>query len=294
MASIEALNIPLNLSLIAKARPVQSASSIKGGNDMPRQQWGRAGSAVLVAILVSVVGIDAAAAQGSTIFQATIGESGQKTPEVSTEEVRRVLADGSAIVLDSRKRSEYVAGHIAGAKNVAPEAGAPPSAVVAAVEVLVGGDKGKALVLYCNGPHCQASRQLGEQLAAAGFSNVRRYQLGIPMWRTLSGPVEIELEGIQRIYGIDRTTVFFDARDPEDFTKGSLDGAHNVPVDKPGSLEKAPLPRDDFNTRVILFGRDGAQARKLADLIGKTPYQNVSFFPGTFEALAAALKAKAN
>ena len=101
---------------------------------MPRQQWRRAGAGVLVAALISLGGIDAAAAQGTTIFQATIGESGQKTPEVSTEEVRRVLADGSAIVLDSRKRSEYVAGHIAGAKNVALEAGAPPSAIVGAVE----------------------------------------------------------------------------------------------------------------------------------------------------------------
>jgi rhodanese-related sulfurtransferase len=258
---------------------------------MPRQQWRLASAAVLVAALISMMAIDAAA-QGNTIFQATIGESGQKTPEVSTEEVRRVLADGSAIVLDSRKRSEYVAGHIAGAKNVVPEAGAPPSAIVAAVEALVGGDKGKALVLYCNGPHCQASRQLGEQLTAAGFTNVRRYQLGIPMWRTLSGPVEIALDGIQRVYGIDRTAVFFDARDPEDFAKGSLDSAHNVPVDRLGSLEKAPLPRDDFNTRVILFGRDGAQARKLADFIAKTPYQNVSYFPGTYETLAAAVKAK--
>jgi rhodanese-related sulfurtransferase len=86
--------------------------------------------------------------------------------------------------------------------------------------------------------------------------------------------------------------VFFDARDPEEFSKGSLAGAHNVPVDKPGAMEKAPLPRDDFNTRVILFGREAAQARKLADLIGKTPYQNVSYFPGTYESLAAALKAK--
>ena len=260
---------------------------------MPRQQLRRTGAAVLMAILVGVAGIDAAAAQGGTIFQATIGKSGQKTPEASTEEVLRVLADGSAIVLNSRKRSEYVAGHIAGARNAAIEAGAPPAAVVAAVETLVGGDKAKALVLYCNGPHCQASRQLGEQLAAAGFTNVRRYQLGMPMWRTLSGPVEIELEGVQRIYGIDRTAVFFDGRAAEDFAKGSLDGAHNVPVDQPDSVAKAPLPRDDFNTRVILFGRDGAQARKLADLIGKTPYQNVSFFPGTYEALASAMKAKA-
>src|SRR5262249_43798313 len=156
---------------------------------------------------------------------------------------------------------------------------------------VAGGDKGKALLLYCNGPHCQASRQLGEQLAAAGFTNVRRYQLGIPMWRTLSGPVEIELEGVQRIFGIDRTAVFFDAHDPEEFAKGRLAGAHNVPIDK-GGIEKAPLPRDDFNTRVVLFGHDAAQARRLADAIGRTPYQNVSYFPGTFEGLAAAVKAK--
>jgi len=243
-------------------------------------------------IVLAVVGT--AIAQGGTIDQATIGETNQQTLEVSTDDVRRILADGSAIVLDSRKRSEYVAGHIAGAQNVAPEAGTPPSAHVAAIERLVGGDKGKALVLYCNGPHCQASRQLGDQLVAAGFTNVRRYQLGIPVWRALSGPVEIEAEGIARIFGIDRTVVYFDARDAEEFAKGSLPGAHNVPVDKlgAGGLEKAPLPRDDFNTRIVLFGRDAAQARRLADLIGKTPYQNVAYFPGTVDALMAAVRPK--
>jgi rhodanese-related sulfurtransferase len=81
-----------------------------------------------------------------------------------------------------------VAGHIAGAKNVAPEPGSPPAAFIAAVERLVGGDKAKPLVLYCNGQYCRASRQLSEQLIDAGFTNVRRYQLGIPMWRALNGP----------------------------------------------------------------------------------------------------------
>jgi len=64
---------------------------------------------------------------------------------------------------------EYVAGHIPGALNL----DAPASAAVASVERLVSGDKSKALVLYCNGPFCQASRQLSEQLVAAGFTNVR-------------------------------------------------------------------------------------------------------------------------
>jgi len=113
------------------------------------------------------------------------------------------------------------------------------------------------------------------------------------MWRTLNGPVEIELEGIARIYGVDRTAVYFDGRSAEEFSKGSVPGAHNIPIDTTSRVllgAKAPTLLDDFNTRIILFGRDGAQARKLAEAVSKTPFQNVSYFPGSFEVLAAALQ----
>ena len=227
-------------------------------------------------------------AQGGNIYEATLGEPNQITPEVSTEQLRRILADGSAIVIDARKHSEYVAGHIPGTGNV--DATLPQS--VASVERLVKGDKKKALVLYCNGPFCQASKQLGEQLVAAGFTQVRRYQLGMPIWRALGGPTEIELEGIVRIYKVDQTAVFFDARSAEEFAKGSLPGAHNVPADNLSSdaLKNAPLPKDDFNTRIVLFGRDAAQARALADALSTRPWHNVTYFPGTFETLRTAIK----
>jgi rhodanese-related sulfurtransferase len=221
-----------------------------------------------------------------SVFQATLAETNQKTPEANTADVQRALADGSAIVVDSRKRAEYVGGHIAGATNA--------SSVDEMLKV-VNGDKGNAIILYCNGQHCQASRNLSGELVAAGFTNVRRYQLGIPMWRALNGPVEIELEGIVRIFGADRTAVYFDARSSEEFARGTLPGAHNIPIDNTSRValgEKAPALQNDFNIRIILFGRDGAQGRKLADAVGKTPYQNVSYFPGTFEALAAAVKTR--
>lgn len=226
-------------------------------------------------------------AQAGSVYKATLAEANQKTQEVSTEEVRRILADGSAVVLDARPRQEYVAGHVPGARNL----DAPAGGTVAAVERLVSGDKSKPLVVYCNGPFCMQSRRLSEQLVAAGFTNVRRYQLGIPIWRALGGPTEIELEGIVRIFNVDRTAVYFDARSPEEFAKGSLPGAHNVPAEPlaSGALEKA-LPRDDFNTRIVLFGRDAAQARALADALSKRPWHNVTYFPGTFESLRAAIK----
>lgn len=253
-----------------------------------RKGIARLGLAVMMTL--GVVGM--ASAQGGSIYQATLAEPNQKTQEVSTEQVRRILADGSAIILDTRQRSEYVAGHIPGARNVALPPETPSAEYVAAVERLVDGDKNKALVVYCSGPFCQASRRVGEQLVAAGFTNVRRYQLGIPIWRALGGPTEIELEGILRIYKVDQTAVFFDARSAEEFAKGGLPGAQNIPVNTlaSGGLQKAPLPHDDYNTRIVLFGRDSAQARTLADAFSKNARHNVMYFPGTFEALRAAIK----
>jgi len=243
-----------------------------------------AGLALATTVTLGVT--NAASAQGGSIYQATVAEPNQKTREISTEDLRRIMADGSALLLDARTPAEYAAGHIPGARD----AGGPSA--VATVEKLVGGDKGKPLVLYCNGPFCRASRRLGEQLVAAGFTDVRRYQLGMPIWRALGGPTEIELEGVLRVYGHDQTAVFLDARSAKEFAQGSLPGAQNVPADElaSGALKKAPLPVDDFNRRVVLFGDDAGQARALADALSKRPWHNVSYFAGSFEALSAAIK----
>ena len=104
----------------------------------------------------------------------------------------------------------------------------------------------------------------------------------------------IELGGIKRVVEGDRTAVFIDARAAEEFAKGSLPGALSAPVEDvvSGKLKKIDLPEDDFNRRVILFGRDGAQTRRLAEFMSKRPWHNVAYFPGTFEELSAALNAK--
>jgi rhodanese-related sulfurtransferase len=248
-------------------------------------------------VMMLTLATNGAHAQGASIFQATLAETNQRTQEVSTEELRRILADRSAIVLDTRSRPEFEAGHIPGARVLDGSA----SADAAAIERMVGGDKSKALVLYCNGPFCGASRRAGDQLVAAGFTNVRRYQLGIPIWRALGGPTEIERRGIVRVFKFDRTAVFIDARSPQEFAKGTLPEARNLTTENAdatikklaaGKLDNAPLPVDDFNRRIILFGRDAAQARELADLLSKRPWHNVAYFPGSFETLAAAIRGK--
>ena len=170
---------------------------------------GRSGAAtVLVAVLLLLVAAGAAGAQGPSIYRTTLEEANQKTPEVSTDELKRVLANGSAVVLDTRPHLEYAMSHIPDARNVAPKAGVSMSMYVsdvAEIERLVGGDRTKPLILYCNGPFCGKSKRVSEELLAAGFTNVRRYQLGIPVWRALVGLTEIELEAVQHVIQKDRT-----------------------------------------------------------------------------------------
>src|SRR6266849_7849035 len=111
-------------------------------------------SAVVSITLAAALTVIAVPAFAQSVFQATLAETNQKTPEANTADVQRALAGGSAIVVDSRKRAEYVAGHIAGAKNA--------NSLDEMLKV-VSGDKGRAIILYCNGQHflCYARRSTG-------------------------------------------------------------------------------------------------------------------------------------
>jgi len=243
------------------------------------------------------------AQSGTSILQGTLLEPNQKTLEVSTEELRKILADRQSLVLDARPFMEYAVSHIPGTLNVSAKPGVPMSLYVSDVkeiERLVGGDKTKSLVLYCNGPYCGKSKRLSEELLGAGFTSVRRYQLGIPVWRALGGLTQIEIEAVTYVHASDRTAVFLDARDPQEFSAGSLSGARNLPASgvKPGKdvgeVKKAKdngrLPMEDHNTRIVVFGRDGAQARLVAEAVVNEAFHNVAFYDGLFATIKVATR----
>ncbi len=221
------------------------------------------------------------------ILHATLADQGCKTPEISTDEMRRILAAGGTLVADSRPRPQFDAGYIPGAVCL----DAAPEAQVAAVERLTGGDRTRPIVVYCNGPHCQQSRRLGDELAAAGYANTKRYQLGISVWRAMGGPTAVGLDWIERVCEHDEMAVLIDVRAATAFRAGSLPRARNAPVDDiaAGLSPVTGMPSDDFNRRVILFGADGAQARRLAEILRQRPWANVSYFDGSYADIAAAL-----
>src|SRR5262249_43083293 len=168
-----------------------------------------------------------------TIYQTTLEELSQRTSEVSTADLRRILADGSATVFDARPPREYAISHIPGAVNVRGKPGRPMSQYVpdaGEIARALDGNTSSGIVLYCSGPFCGRSKRLSEELLAAGFTNVRRYQLGMPVWRALGGSTQIELEAVAYVHDVDRSAVFIDARDSEEFRAGTLPRAVNVPA----------------------------------------------------------------
>lgn len=237
------------------------------------------------------------------IFQATLGESGQRTAEVSTEQLKRILADQSAVVLDTRPFREFAISHIPGARNVAAKPGVPMSAYVsdvAEIGRLLEGKRETPLLLYCNGPYCGKSKRLAEELLTAGYTNVRRYQLGIPVWRALGGLTEIEAEGLRHVVANDRTAVLIDAREVDVFRTGSLPNARSIPRSgvlegkDVGEVKRAKddgrLPMEDHNTRLIVIGREVTEARCVAEALAREAFHNVAYFRGRFEEAQAVLR----
>ncbi len=223
------------------------------------------------------------------ILHATLAEVATRTPEVSTDEMRRIVEDKSDLVIDSRPRPQFDAGHIPGAVCL----DTPPPEQVEAVRRVVAGNTSTPLIVYCNGPHCLQSRRLGEELAEAGFSAGRRYQLGISVWRALGGPTVVGKAWIEHVLDHDETVVMLDARSAQEFSAGTLPRGRSCPVDAidPSSRAAIPgLPHDDFNRRIILFGNDAAQARRLALILRDRPWANVSYVESTFAELAAELR----
>ena len=236
----------------------------------------------LAVILALAVVPHAASAQSiPTVHKTTLGETGQATPEVSTEEIVRILASGSEPLLDVRSPEEFAIAHIPGSINLYEKE----------VELVRQRypDKATRLVFYCNGPFCGKSKRLSEQLVALGYTNVRRYQLGLPVWRALGHTVQTDLGGFRYVYKGDKTAVYVDARGAAAAAKGTVPGAVFI---QPGEAEKANedgrLPYKDKGTRVIVFADTADAARKVAEEIAGKAYWNSSYFGGTFADLMAA------
>lgn len=234
-----------------------------------------------IAILAALGCAPPPVVQQPSIFDGILGDQ-EQTAEMSTTELRKALEDPRVVVLDARAPEEFAVSHLPGALNVPGKPGLPPSrytADIGAVLQLVP-DKGRHIVLYCNGPFCGRSKRLGVELANAGYAHVRRYQLGIPTWRAIGGSTQVEREALVRLLSQDRTAVLVDAREANGALPRLRD-ARSIPLsDTSKAKDDGRLPMADHATRIFVVGENGQQARAVAEAIFRDAFHNVSFFAG--------------
>jgi rhodanese-related sulfurtransferase len=214
------------------------------------------------------------------VFQTTLEEKGQLTPEITTEELQAILAANTVPVFDVRTAKEYAIAHIPGTINIYEK---EVQQIIAQYP-----DRGAPMILYCNGPSCGKSKRTSEELVAAGYTNVRRYQLGMPVWRALSQTVQTDMDGVLYIHAGDHTAVWVDARALQDFGAATIPGAVSVQKgEATAANDDGRLPFTDKGTRIVVFGSSAAQAKVVAAEIAKKAYWNSSYFGGTFADLLA-------
>ncbi len=244
---------------------------------------------VILATLIALISSSALYAPNAMDAVAGIEHT---SPEVSTAEIIDALNADTAVVIDARPREEYDLGHIPGAHFLPGKPGMPESAHTAdANRAQAIADHDETLILYCNGPNCGKTKRLADDLIAAGYIDVRRYQLGIPIWRALGGVVRVEPAAAASVLEIDATAVLIDARSPEAFARGSAASAVNVPPDQVIPAEDdGRLPMTDHNTRLFVVGGDEREARDGAEALTAKGFHNVGFLAGTIDDLRAVIE----
>jgi len=108
-------------------------------------------------------------------------DSRDKLEPVSRRELLRRIREGTVTVLDVRPKAEYLAGHVAGARNITP------GELAERLDEL---NEGQEIVAYCRGAYCVFSFETVALLRDRGF-NVRRLEDGFPEWKAAGLPVAV-------------------------------------------------------------------------------------------------------
>ena len=215
-----------------------------------------------------------------TVFEATLGEQGQKTPELSTDELKAFLARKNGVVFDARPNREFALAHVPGSLNI------DETGFIRLVQAYP--DRTTDIVVYASGPFSDQARRRAEELVNLGYSKVTRYQLGLAVWRALGNAAETSAQGFRRILA-ESNAVIIDSRSRAEYLAGTIPAAENVRAGEVGkAMRDRRLQYYDTNTRIVVFGNSANEARMVANEIALNAYSNSSFFGGTYQELKRA------
>jgi rhodanese-related sulfurtransferase len=95
--------------------------------------------------------------------------------DITISELKAVIADKSAVILDVNGTDSYNSGHIPTAQNF--------EAVKDKLATVLPKDKDALVVAYCGGPQCSAYKQAVTAALAMGYTNVKHLKPGISGWK---------------------------------------------------------------------------------------------------------------
>jgi rhodanese-related sulfurtransferase len=144
-------------------------------------------------LLLSIAGLTLLAA-GPVLAQETPTAAPAGFKLVEAKDVQALQGKG-AVVVDTRRASEYAEGTIKGAINVPydPEKSAKDASFDPAqdkFDLSKFPDKNATIVTFCNAGSCWKSYKSAAVLAKAGYKNVNWYRNGFPDWKARKLPTE--------------------------------------------------------------------------------------------------------
>ncbi len=160
------------------------------------------------------------------------------------------------VLVDSRpKEGKYDKGHI-------PTAISIPDTHFEKMTTLLPAKKDTLLVFYCGGFDCKLSHKSASKAIQMGYTNVKVFSAGYPAWQEMEqagksgtasqgsqikkGALEgaIDTAAFEKIMTENPSSVMLiDVRDPDEFARGTMKTAVNIPVDKLEGQVKT-LPSD--------------------------------------------------
>lgn len=185
-------------------------------------------------------------------------------PVIGTEELKSLLDTKDKFVLiDARTELEYAESHIVNAINI-------PDKKLDKNIALLPQDKNSLLIIYCNGVKCGKSKRLAQKLEPLGFTNIRIYLDGIPVWEEKNLPlitgsgynrkieiVVIKPAELKKLISERKDNyVLVDVRDPYEYKEGHIPGAINIPSET-FAAGSGILPKEK---KIIVYCNTGSRS----------------------------------
>lgn len=124
-------------------------------------------------------------ASDSDLFSQIYSDTGSNVI-VTTDQMKHLVKTGNALIIDARNPEAYINGHIPTAINI------PFLEVFNYVETLHPIPRDTLMIIYCEGVHCELSKNLSQFLKGMNFTRIYLYDDGIEVWNAQNLPLEVK------------------------------------------------------------------------------------------------------